>query len=39
MSEREHRCIRCGIDVYELGAACNDCRLVDPKLLKKWRTP
>ena len=32
-----HRCIRCGRDVHETNAACTDCWLVDPDLIRNWR--
>lgn len=34
---KQFRCIRCGIDVHERGAACRDCRSVAPDLVRKWR--
>lgn len=34
-NNKDHRCGRCGCDVYEPGAYCRDCWAVDPMYCRK----
>ena len=33
---KQHRCIRCGIAVWEPRVACKDCQAVEPDLCREW---